>query len=151
MISITVRQGYRHNADSSPRAVVVCLARMRGRSCCIMTAIILAITPTFHTKIDLLWVRLVRLSQPRLQIHAPYSVNTSTSFSPYKHMFQRKIYLTRKFEKTYHSLRLPAPPPPYPALPTSGVALPTGLKLLNRLFFLLRSPLPIAGVSSPSP
>ena len=150
-ISITAQQGYRHNADSSPRVVVVCLARTRGRNCCIMTVIISAFTPTVHTTIDLLWVHLVRLSQPRLQIHAPNSVNTSTSFSPCEHTRQRKVYLIRKFNKTYHSLRLPAPPPPYPALPTSGVALPTGLKLLNRLFFLLRSPLPIAGVSSPSP
>lgn len=44
---------------------------------------------------------------------------------------------------THHSCN-PPPIPPYPVpVAVSGVSLPTGLKLLNRLFFLLLSPRPI--------
>ncbi len=145
------QRGCPRNAGSSPRAVVVCLARTQGRSCCTMTTTQSAgVGPKYPRK------------RPTLGPFGPsltaQTADPCTKQCEHLHVVlslqntcQRKTYLTREFGETCHSLRLPAPPPPYPALPTSGVDLPTGLKLLNRLFFLLRSPLPIAGVSSPSP
>lgn len=84
------------NADSSPKAVVVCLARTQGRSCCTMTVTQSAgIFISIHQG-DLPLVHLVHPSLPKLLIHAPNNVNISTLFSPCERICQRKSSLIQK-------------------------------------------------------
>ena len=146
---IITQAGHPDNANSLPKAAAAYPARTPDRSYCIKTKPMLAVVRYNHGA----WALTLGPLGPSLtpqtadpctkqweHLHVCLSLQLTTSAN----------LLNSQKRCANQSLRDPAPPPPYPAFPTSGVVLPTGLRLLNLLFFLLRSPLPIAGVSPPS-